>query len=66
MAISSNMSKQWHENRPQQAELFRVVNFILVSYGTTRLKKRDYRNGYSPVRDKVSQGQKGCQQPSHV
>ena len=22
MAISSNMSKQWHENRPPQAELF--------------------------------------------
>lgn len=25
MAISSNLSKQWHENRSPQAELFRVV-----------------------------------------
>ena len=25
MAISSNMTKQWHENRPPQTELFRVV-----------------------------------------
>ena len=33
---------------------------IFVSYGTTRLKKRDCRNIYSPVRDKVSQGQTEC------
>ena len=39
MAISSNLSKQWHENRPPQAELFRVVKLHFVSYGTTRLKK---------------------------
>ena len=61
MAISSNMSKQWHENRPPQAELFRVVKIHFVSYGTTRLKKRDCRNIYSPVRDKVSQGPTECQ-----
>ena len=34
MAISSNMSKQWHDNRPPQADLFRVVKIIFVSYGT--------------------------------
>ena len=34
MAISSNMSKQWHENRPPQADLFRVVKLHFVSYGT--------------------------------
>ena len=33
---------------------------IFVSYGTTRLKKSDCRNIYSPVRDKVSQGQTEC------
>ena len=33
---------------------------IFVSYGTTRLKKRDCRNIYSPFRDILSQGQTEC------
>ena len=55
------MSKQWHENLPPQAELFRVVKFHsktrTVMFGLTGATKYKYIPNYSDMRggyDKLS------------